>query len=599
MRLIETTTLAMETHLGRDVPPYVILSHTWEDEEVTLQDWNSPTRDGMKGFHKIRMTCQLAACDGIKYAWVDTCCIDKSNSAELSEAINSMYRWYKGAKVCYTYLSDLCLHTSAALESSMDRELSIKSESSVDSESSIEPDDSVKLEGSIETNACVHLEPFLRGCRWFYRGWTLQELVAPAVVLFYQHDWGLVGNKADWRYILSNITGIPYDAMVHYQLSTYSIAERMSWAAGRETSREEDMAYCLLGIFDINMPMLYGEGRKAFRRLQEEIIRTSHDVTIFAWTRTYPGSEPRLAEGLNGGVFAQAPGEFHPIPGRDMWRQPNEVTVTNAGLKLTLDLCLARMPHTGELSYVLPVCFYGCDGSRLGVELGKISSSTFVRKNIETLVVIPNDGETNLERRIRCPDSYILIDAQFSMVLQGMNNNINPHWLYFAFPLECTVIRAWPSDRWDAAKSAFIASFGEPNCGSILVEVQIPTLVEDDDDGIARQSQTGEFMFLFNRLPCPDNSHPMLSTLDLQCTILGYREHQLKLDVINMRIAAGDMGAGEMRRTLRNFAIPRQREASIPVDGLGRFIYASVDYVENWQSKPPQRCVFRGSSAAL
>ncbi|KAH9227609.1 hypothetical protein K456DRAFT_1780596, partial [Colletotrichum gloeosporioides 23] len=246
MRLIETTTLAMETHYGKFIPPYAILSHTWEDEEVTFQDWTSPMRNGMKGFQKIHMTCQLAASNGIQYAWVDTCCIDKSNSAELSEAINSMYKWYQKAEVCYAYLSDL------------------------------------RLPESLPEDASAPA-PSFGGCRWFHRGWTLQELIAPTAVLFYQHDWRFVGTKEDWKNILSDVTGIASTAIQDYRPRDYSIAERMSWAGRRETTREEDMAYCLLGIFDVNIPMLYGEGTKAFRRLQEEIIRTAYDVSIFAW----------------------------------------------------------------------------------------------------------------------------------------------------------------------------------------------------------------------------------------------------------------------------------------------------------------------------
>ncbi|KAF4843633.1 Vegetative incompatibility protein HET-E-1 [Colletotrichum siamense] len=404
MRLIETTTLVMETHIGRRKPPYAILSHTWEDEEVTLQDWNGPTRDSMKGFQKIRMTCQLAASDGIKYAWVDTCCIDKSNSAELSEAINSMYRWYQKAEVCYAYLSDL--HLPASI-----------------------PED---------TEVSVSL---LRGCRWFSRGWTLQELIAPADVLFYQHDWCHVGSKIEWCEALSEVVGIDSEALGGYDPKRYSIAERMSWAAGRETTREEDKAYCLLGIFDINMPMLYGEGEKAFRRLQEEIIRTGYDVSIFAWTRPVPGNLRSWRQGnLRCGAFANVPGDFYSMPVMDLVEsQGNEISITNVGVKLTLELCLVWIAQTGKLSYVLPIrrrrrTEKGQFESALGVALEKWSAGRFARTNIDQLVVIPDDEQAGTVHRIRCPGAYVMTEIPRTGPKTGYPFN-------FVFHQGCRVVK--------------------------------------------------------------------------------------------------------------------------------------------------------------
>ncbi|KAH0428731.1 het domain-containing protein [Colletotrichum camelliae] len=563
----------METHIGRDIPPYAILSHTWEDEEVTLQDWDSPARDRMKGFQKIRMTCSLAARHGIKYAWVDTCCIDKTNRAELSEAINSMYRWYKGAKVCYAYLSDLRLPQSAVLRGFMDLEGSTDPDIS-------EPDD------------YRDLEPLLRKCRWFYRGWTLQELIAPQTVLFYQHDWRRVGNKTDWNLVLSDVTGITSDAVTQYNPVHYSIAERMSWAAGRETTREEDKAYCLLGIFDVNMPMLYGEGAKAFRRLQEEIIRTGYDVSIFAWTKPFPDiSRVRRDGDRSCGAFANAPGEFHSIPARKLiGSQGNEVSITNAGVKLTLELRLVRMPRTGKLSYVLPIRNGGWQprerryAPALGVGLKKIDSGRFLRTNVEKLVVIPDASQEGLVRRIRCPDAYVLLDIPSEVPSDFFQEESYPS--NFAFPQDCRVVKAQPSDKWNDADNSFMTAFDKEEYGILLVEVKVPTLAEDDD-------RTGEFMFLFsNCLSIEDhrNDH------DLQYTIVGYREHQLILDIINLRIGAGDMDVGEMRRTLRNFAIPVQQTAFVPVEEVGQYIYISVEFVKTITGC---RYTFKSSVVAL
>ncbi|KAI8170598.1 Vegetative incompatibility protein HET-E-1 [Colletotrichum sp. SAR 10_65] len=555
MRLIETETLAMESHVGRDIPPYAILSHTWEDEEVTLQDWNSWRRNRMKGFQKISMTCKLAASDGIDYAWVDTCCIDKSNSAELSEAINTMYRWYKGAEVCYAYLSDLHLSTP-------------------------EPGDSIDLASS------------LSGCRWFSRGWTLQELIAPANIRFYQHNWDFAGTKSTWSRVLSDLTGISYRAFSSYNPADYSIAERMSRAANRHTTREEDIAYCLLGIFDINMPMLYGEGAKAFRRLQEEIIRTGYDVSIFAWTKTLCSDE-----GFTHGAFANAPEDFHSISGYLMKRQWNEVSVTNTGIKLNLELCLVRTPQTGKLSYVLPICAGGWRPTRrgiarlnyvsaLGVGLTKISPGRFMRSGLDQLVEMPKDGEAGTVDRIRCPNAYILIDSPPS----SLSDLRLDHEPCFEFSPGCRVVRAWPSGSWNDEVSKFMAVASEPNYGSFLVEVQASVL---DDDRSVRPCRTGEFMFLFSSLHSSDVTAIEESQLDLKYTIVGYREHQLMLDIINLRMGAGDMDVEEMRRTLRNFAIPRQRTAAVHVEGTEQSIYTSVDFY--WED----RYIFKSSCVAL
>ncbi|KAE9570915.1 hypothetical protein CGMCC3_g13014 [Colletotrichum fructicola] len=502
MRLIHTTTLAMETFYGRKKPYYAILSHTWEDEEVTLQDWNSWGRNRMKGFHKIRMTCQLAASQGILTV--------------------------RGHQ----------LHVQVVSE-----------------------------------GLCV-----LR----------LSELIAPSSILFYQQNWEYVGNKTDWNGALSRVTGISPQAIDHYKPGDYSIAERMSWASKRETTREEDKAYCLLGIFDVNMPMLYGEGAKAFRRLQEVIIQTGYDVSIFVWTRPYTVTKPIWAGDGHQiyGAFAEGAEDFHLIPAELVRRQWNEVSVTNAGVKLTLDLCLVSMPGTGRMSYVLPISRSSLrpDGRSYlcaqGVELRMMSAGRFVREGLEKLVEIPidgktADGETKMVRWIRCPDVYILIASPHLMISGLLQDASYQH--YFAFPPGCRVVKEWPSGSWNDAESKFMMSIGEPNYGSCLVETQSPMPA---DAGSARHCQTrvGEFMFLFSSLPADNSTSGKKSQQDLQCTIVGYREYQLMIDSINLRMGAGGMDVKEMRRTLRNYAIPRQRTAAVPVEGAEQYIYTSVSF---------------------
>ncbi|KAH7136295.1 heterokaryon incompatibility protein-domain-containing protein [Dactylonectria macrodidyma] len=249
MRLLNTATLQLESFIGEEVPDYAILSHTWYEGEVLFEDicnGGNALNDCTKmGAQKVIASCNKAREAGYTYMWIDTCCIDKSSSAELSEAINSMFAWYRDAKVCYVYLADF------------------QAAEGVDSES-------------------------FRGSRWFRRGWTLQELLAPPYIEFYDCEWVLIGDRFDLATRTNRITGIECLGCGGFIkardiLDSFSVATRMSWASKRDTTRTEDVAYCLLGIFNINMPLLYGEGEGAFRRLQEEIIRYSDDQSILTW----------------------------------------------------------------------------------------------------------------------------------------------------------------------------------------------------------------------------------------------------------------------------------------------------------------------------
>lgn len=192
-----------------------------------------------KGFSKIIETCRLARRHYLHYAWIDTCCIDKSSSAELTEAINSMFNWYKESAFCFAFLSDLPGSEDDVLENE------------------------------------------LRPCRWFTRGWTLQELTAPKSLEFYDQGWQRRGTKKSLQQELSAITGIDLEIFEDSNLlSTVPVARRMSWTSRRKPSRVEDRAYSLLGLFDVNVPSIYGEGPKAFIRLQEEIMKKNNDLSL-------------------------------------------------------------------------------------------------------------------------------------------------------------------------------------------------------------------------------------------------------------------------------------------------------------------------------
>ena len=287
----------MEEFFDSHVPRYAILSHTWEQGEILFHDMsNLPDASKKYGFKKLRSACTLAKSQNYEWIWVDTCCIDKSSSAELTEAINSMFRYYQDAGICYAYLSDV--------------------------EFSTEED----------------LKVLIRKSRWFTRGWTLQELLAPAKLEFYTSRWQKIGHKAepDLADLVSQVTGIDMHTLMGGNIMGVCIARRMHWASTRQTTRVEDRAYSLLGIFNVNMPIIYGEGKKAFRRLQEEILKSSDDQSIFAWHNyKYP-------EGSAIDVLAASPSDF--IDSGSLSREPflrigrKPTTITSQGIAIELPI---------------------------------------------------------------------------------------------------------------------------------------------------------------------------------------------------------------------------------------------------------------------
>lgn len=297
MYLLEASSIRLFAFTPNETPPYAILSHTWGavSDEVLFADLQCQTAEKKALYSKVQHTCTQAIVDGWEYVWIDTCCIDKSSSAELSEAINSMYLWYKKAKVCYAYLSDLTVDTSA-----------------------------------------TQFESAFAGSKWFTRGWTLQELLAPPKLVFFNNGWVNIGRKTTLHKSLSEITGIEEEILVGAApLESASVAKRMSWAARRKTTRPEDIAYCLMGIFSVNMPMLYGEGERAFLRLQEEIMKQSDDQSLFAWVDEE--ADPDKPHGL----LAKSPSNFGKsdtvIPYQD-WEPRPPYSMTNRGLRIDLHL---------------------------------------------------------------------------------------------------------------------------------------------------------------------------------------------------------------------------------------------------------------------
>ncbi|ETS78361.1 hypothetical protein PFICI_10423 [Pestalotiopsis fici W106-1] len=287
MRLLHSASLELHNFNDNEIPPYAILSHCWGRDEISYQDMqmyqletSSPCGESSirrkLGFQKIESSAKLAFEQGFDYIWIDNCCIDKTSSAELSESINSMYRWYQESIVCFAFLAD--------------------------------------VQGLEDKSDLVRRSSAFHNSRWFRRGWTLQELVAPSRVDFYTGEWTFIGSKRDddMLPLLSDITGIEEGVLKGRLLpEDVSIAGRMGWAANRCTTKTEDIAYCLMGIFDVNMPLLYGEGKKAFIRLQEEILKGSDDQSIFAWAA--PQSEHATSEDVSG-LLSSSPAWFKEVP---------------------------------------------------------------------------------------------------------------------------------------------------------------------------------------------------------------------------------------------------------------------------------------------
>ena len=275
MRLIDVHTFLGHEFFGEDIPQYAILSHTWDNGEVLFDDLVHERYTNKPGFEKLRYFSQQAAQDGLQYIWMDSCCIDKRSSAELTEAVNSMYRWYRNARACYVYLADVSKSTERQDDNQW---ISVTSPLKRMSEENKLPDETWKLQ--------------FQSAKWFKRGWTLQELIAPESVLFFSKEWLFLGDKRSLEDEIQKITGIDGAALRGRSLTVYTVEERMSWAEKRETTRLEDAAYCLLGIFDVNIPLIYGEGEaKAFRRLAEEIAKTTRGYKFVDINKRAPGLE--------------------------------------------------------------------------------------------------------------------------------------------------------------------------------------------------------------------------------------------------------------------------------------------------------------------
>lgn len=411
MKLVNCRTYALEEFWEDSVQQYAILSHRWEDGELTYQDMFDLERaKRKKGFVKVERACGWALNAGISHVWVDTCCIDKSSSAELTEAINSMFEWYSKAVLCYAYLSDF---DAAEATSRLDASL------------------------------------------WFTRGWTLQELIAPPEVEFYDHQGRMFGTRTLLQNEISRITGIEAAVLasspsrnLESLLRSIPAGRRMSWASGRRTTRKEDIAYCLLGIFSVNMPMLYGEGFRAFTRLQEEIMKDSNDLTLFAWQAS-PNS-PQASEYR--GVLARDPSEFAGAfefkPVADLKFNP-EFSMSNKGMRIHTSL------HRAQSDRV--VMSLNCHPPNnptqsIGIFLKHQGGGVYARADPHGLAVVDTSGPASAATSIH-------IAKHVSEHAVEKMRTISKSAIHFEFHVGIfELIRTLPNDLWDATNNMFVPS---------------------------------------------------------------------------------------------------------------------------------------------
>ncbi|KAK3360107.1 HET-R [Lasiosphaeria hispida] len=356
MRLLErgdTGEFRLTKHLPNDaipeIPPYAILSHTWrEDEEVLFKDLADGTAKNKAGYTKLQFCGDQAERDGLKFFWQDTCCIDKSDGAELQHALNSMFRWYRSAAKCYVYLADV---------------------------STCAPDNESSWESAFQAS------------KWFTRGWTLQELIAPTIVEFFSIKGKRLGDKKSLERQIHKITGIPLGALRGGILSDFSIDERMAWVKERNTTREEDKAYSLFGIFDVHMPLLYGEGEAgAFGRLREKIDKYYHRLADLR--SADPRLEKERIEAAKGGLVVNAYCRALESLNLDRWHLPENrmfwirggsgkgKTMLLCGIINELERAMVAGGHCHNLAY------YFCQATD-----SRINSATAVLRGLIYLLV--------------------------------------------------------------------------------------------------------------------------------------------------------------------------------------------------------------------
>ena len=529
MWLINTNTGLLEHFVGAAIPKYATLSHTWSTDEVTFEEISLPSSRSKNGYRKITMTCQLATQAGLQYAWLDTACINKLSSAELTEAINSMFRWYERSEFCVAYLEDL--------------------------------------------PAGASLDVHLSRCRWFTRGWTLQELIAPNDVRFYDQDWNFRGSKQDLVGYLTFITGID-KAVLQMQrpLSSITVARKFFWAAHRQTTRFEDTAYCLLGMFDINMPLLYGEEEKAFRRLQTEILNTTPDLSIFAWKLPLTSRRGVRQSGrVYSGLLAESPLAFSEssydavpfsAPRRDF-------LVTNIGIKTRIPLVLA--PGKKGSRYVLPLDCCGSSGKPVGVGLRKCGPDQFVRDDPFDLsewesLWFPH-AQDEMYLLTRLPERQAISSSDTNIDFGRAFSIAKPrsHVLQIELSETMRIYDLWSMARWDDEDQLFFVQ-RDTAWDSAVLRINAPFFSERK----GRPDISGRLECVFFAVGWSDTK-----SKGPKCSVLEYSPYATALSEIQSHLVKWDPDRLRVIDLLKFLEIPKSPAAEVKIPGTDRSILVS------------------------
>jgi hypothetical protein len=372
------------------LPSYAILSHTWtEGQEVTYDELRVGTGKGKAGYAKIRFCGERAAHDGLQYFWVDTCCINKSNRGEVREAIVSMFRWYRRATKCYVYL----------------------------------PDVSRRKRKRSNAHTSSTWEQAFRKSRWFTRGWTLQELLAPMSVEFFSKEGSRLGDKQYFKQQIHEITGLPLPALQGEHLSQFSVNERLSWTETRQTTLEEDLAYSLFGIFDVNIPLYYGEGKvTAFARLQQEIDRLEKCIQDLHVTD--PLDDKKRIEGTKGGLLKDS---YHWVLDNldfQKWRGDQQSRLLwvkgDPGKGKTMLLCGIINELNKSIAQTALLAYFFCQATDL-----RINSATAVLRGLTYMLINQQPSlVSHIQKKYNRKGKTVFEDANAWVALSEIFTNI-------------------------------------------------------------------------------------------------------------------------------------------------------------------------------